>query len=252
MSDPARRLVLSCFSGVGALDEGFRRAGFCVVSAGDVAWGGFYDLGKFHPPRDVFEGVIGGDPCQAHSVLANLVRAKGLGPRFPDLTPVFERVICEANPRWFLRENVPGAPNIAPPGFAVASFLLDLATLDAGNGTGHPTGRRRRFWFGVRGASRAYELRARIDFALFVGDKSHAVTADSRAVPVRFSGGKTKGTWSAGKKSTIAEQLEAQGLPVDLLEHSPLTAQGKRALVGNAVPLPMAEALARAIVSVGV
>ena len=37
MTAPAHRgLVLSLFSGLGMLDEGFREEGFCVVSAGDI------------------------------------------------------------------------------------------------------------------------------------------------------------------------------------------------------------------------
>ena len=112
-------LVLSLFSGVGALDEGFRESGWCVVSAGDVAWSSFYDVRSFHPPAGVFDGVIGGDPCQSHSALANLVRAKGLEPSFTDLTPEFVRVVEEARPAWFLRENVPKAPDVKPLGYDV-------------------------------------------------------------------------------------------------------------------------------------
>ena len=41
--------------------------------------------------------------------------------------------------------------------------------------------------------------------------------------------------------------LELQGLPKDLFEHSPLTVQGKRKFVGNAVSLPMARAVAKAV-----
>ena len=259
------RLVLSCFSGVGALDEGFRRAGYCVVSAGDVCWGSFYDIGKFHPPRGVFDGVIGGDPCQSHSALANLVRAKGLEPSFPDMTPEFRRVIEEASPRWFLRENVPGAPEIKPAGYAVATFLLDHSTLDSGDGTGHEQMRRRRFWFGVWGDT-VPELRGAIDFALTVlPDPECAVTGSiddyTRNRSPEARSGKRKVTAVSTKagicqqpgpgekepRRTLDEMLDLQHLPRDLFKHSPLTMQGKRKLIGNAVPLPMAEALARAV-----
>ena len=115
------------------LDRGFECEGFTVVRGPDVIWGG--DVCTFHPPPGRFDGIIGGDPCQSHSSLANLVRAKGLEPSFPDMTPDFQRVIEEARPAWFLRENVPQAPEIKPAGYDVRSFLLDNSTLDSGDGT---------------------------------------------------------------------------------------------------------------------
>lgn len=155
------QLVLSIFPGIDVLGLGFEREGFTVVRGPDVIWGG--DIREFHPPVGVFDSVIGGDPCQSHSTLANLVRAKGLTPRFPDMTPEFQRVVEEARPAWFLRENVPGAPDIKPAGFAVRSFLLDnWASL------GEEASRRRRFWFGVRDPEPCPELRRWIEFALFL------------------------------------------------------------------------------------
>lgn len=322
-------IILSLFSGLGALDEGFRREGWCVVSAGDVAWSSLYDVRGFHPPAGVFEGVIGGDPCQSHSALANLVRAKGLEPSFPDMTPEFVRVVEEARPAWFLRENVPGAPDAKPAGYDVANFLLDHSTMDAeahpeGLGTGHEQMRRRRFWFGVRDGP-VPELRKHLGFAFFVlperdgtcyGERvnnspeaklrrpailhapveatreretrtrarAHAVDGsdgggtldkhedrhrrqaalEPRAVPVKLGGsGKVKRTATAtdgrhGHRAhpgnpprySLDEMLDLQGLPRDVFGppgRSPLTMEGKRKLVGNAVALPMAEALARAV-----
>ena len=85
----ARRaaLVLSIFPGIGLLDRAFEAEGFCIVRGPDPLWGG--DVRTFHPPPGVFSGIIGGDPCQSHSRLSNLVRAKGLEPSFPDLTEEF-------------------------------------------------------------------------------------------------------------------------------------------------------------------
>ena len=267
---PNPRLVLSLFPGAGALDEGFRRAGFCVVTAGDLAWSSFFDVRNCHPPRGIFDGVIGGDPCQSHSVLANLVRAKGLAPSFPDLTPEFERVIGEARPRWFFRENVPGAPDLRPDGYAVASFLLDHSTMDAGEGTGHEQIRRGRFWFGAWGDT-VPELRAHLNFATFVlpdhddlGPEAGAARRRKRLCGDRRSsfihGGQmevealergdietVERSESRPRHYTIDEMLDLQGLPRNLFDHAPLTMVGKRQLVGNAVPLPMAEALGEAV-----
>lgn len=171
-------LVLSLFPGGGVLDHAFDLEGFVVVRGPDPIWGG--DVGTFHPPVGRFDGVIGGDPCQTHSALANLVRAKGLEPTFPDLTGQYERVVDECQPAWFLRENVPKAPEIKPAGYDVKSFMLDNSTLDDGTGWGYEQMRSRKFWFGVRDGA-APELRKFIKFALFeLPTKENAVACDPR------------------------------------------------------------------------
>ena len=157
-------LVLSLFPGGGLLDHAFELEGFTVVRGPDVIWGG--DIRRFHPPTGRFDGIIGGDPCQSHSSLANLVRAKGLEPSFPDMTPEYLRVVELVQPAWFLRENVPKAPDIKPAGYDVRSFMLDNSTLDSGDGWGNEQMRKRKFWFGVRDHE-CPELRAFMDFALF-------------------------------------------------------------------------------------
>ena len=270
------RLVLSLFPGLGLLDRAFEAEGFTIVRGPDVIWGG--DVRAFHPPAGVFDGLIGGDPCQSHSLLANLVRAKGLEPRFPDLTPEFQRVIDEAQPQWFLRENVPRAPDIEPAGYGVNSFLLDNAWL------GEAQMRKRRFWFGVRGHA-APNLRKWIPgAALELAETSRtvsqeggvawydnlhrvkrpAICADARAVPVNLGGsGKVKRSAVTGRhpgeigltgghrgspaRYTLAEMCELHGLPRDYLDHCPLTETGKRKAIGNGVPVAMGRALAQAI-----
>lgn len=283
MPDPAHKaLVLSLFPGIDLLGRGFEEEGFCVVRGPDLVWGG--DVREFHPPPARFDGVIGGDPCQAHSSLANLVRAKGLEPSFPDLTGEFERVVDEARPTWFLRENVPQAPPLEPKGYDVRSFLLDHSALDAGDGWGHEQMRTRRFWFGVR-EGECPELRRWIRFAWFqLPDSTQSVAADARAVSVRHGGsGKVKVTAVGGHdgtddaigeyrkrkqapvtgrhegkvgapehdysppRRTLGDMLELQGMSRDWLDWQPWTVQAKRKLVGNAVPLPMARAVARAV-----
>ena len=92
------------------------------------------------------------------------------------MTPDFQRVVEEARPAWFLRENTPKAPDIKPLGYDVRSFKLDNSALDSGDGTGHEQMRTRRFWFGVR-EGECPELRRWIDFALFLLPKAvHAVS----------------------------------------------------------------------------
>jgi DNA (cytosine-5)-methyltransferase 1 len=253
-------LVLSIFPGLDVLGMGFELEGFCVVAGPDVVWG--RDVREFHPPRGKFDGIIGGDPCQSHSTLANLVRAKGLEPRFGDLTPEFARVVEEARPAWFLRENVPQAPDIAPEGYAVTNFLLDNCWLDSGNGLGEEQMRKRRFWFGwpeERGPApnlqrlvrlACLELpRERLAAAIQGG---HDQTSHQRARRRRVSvtGAHTcaeRPKGGHGERYPFEEMLRLQGLSADCLELAPFTKDAKRKLVGNAVPLGMARELARAV-----
>lgn len=131
----------------------------------DVLWGG--DIRRFHPPASKFDGVIGGPPCQAFSSLAHLVRANGHEPRFGNLIPEYERCVLEAQPDWFVMENVPQAPEPVVPGYGIRSFLLDNSALDGGDGFGLEQRRVRRFSFGLRGREAPCLLRW-IDLAVFL------------------------------------------------------------------------------------
>ena len=143
------QLVLSLFPGIGMLDLAFEEEGFCCVRGPDVIWGG--DIRRFHPPAGRFEGVIGGPPCQSFSSLAHLVRANGHEPKFGNLIPEFERCVSEAQPSWFVMENVPAAPLPLITGYGSKSFLLDNSALAGEGGFGLEQRRVRRFTFGMRG-----------------------------------------------------------------------------------------------------
>jgi DNA (cytosine-5)-methyltransferase 1 len=106
-------LVLSLFSGAGLLDRGFEQSGFCVVSAGDILWG--RDVRGFSPARHKFAGIIGGSPCQDFS------KARRCPPTGEGLELVgqFARCVAEAQPDWFLLENVPAVPDIIVDGYKV-------------------------------------------------------------------------------------------------------------------------------------
>lgn len=173
-------LVLSLFPGIGLLDMAFEEEGFTVVRGPDLLWGG--DIRTFHPPAGRFDGVIGGPPCQSFSSLANLVRAKGHEPRFGDLFPEFARCVREAQPAWFLAENVDtagsrGAADAAFAGltYSIASFQLDNCHLDSGDGLGESQERKRRFWFGLRGGV-APDLRRWITCAALLLPRTGTVT----------------------------------------------------------------------------
>jgi DNA (cytosine-5)-methyltransferase 1 len=185
-------LVLSLFPGIGLLDKAFEEEGFCVVRGPDVIWGG--DIRRFTPPSGVFDGIIGGPPCQSFSSLAHLVRANGHEPKFGNLIPEFERCVLQAKPRWFLMENVPKAPvpleredGTMLGSYAVHSFLLDNSRLAGADGWGQEQIRVRRFTFGIIGQP-ATNLMRWIDLATFVlPDADRTVTAlgpDHLAGPV--------------------------------------------------------------------
>ena len=229
-------LVLSLFPGIGLLDMAFEEEGFCVVRGPDLLWGG--DIRRFHPPAGKFDGVIGGPPCQAFSRLRHIAIAQGHAIA-PNLIPEFERVLDEARPGWFVMENVPDAPT---PRQAESSALL--RDFDCGG----LTSRLRRFsWAGV-----ALDLPpvTRSPGAL------PSVTCDARVTPVAIGGsGKRKG--QRGQQGGIAphegahlmlgEMLRRQGFAPGLLDGAPFTLTGKRAAVGNGVPLPMGRTVAQAV-----
>lgn len=271
-------LVLSVFPGIGLLDRAFEEEGFTVVRGPDLLWGG--DIRTFRPPAGIFDGVIGGPPCQAFSSLAHLVRAQGFEPKFGNLIPEYERVVVAAMPRWFLMENVPQAPTPAVRGYAVHSFTVCNSAIDAGDGFGNEQERVRRFSFGHRGGA-TRDLREFIQLAALRLPKAGSVTSnpaphqrnvrrqailsDMRAVPVALGGSrKRKASVTAAHggerkthvsnfhggtiaRYTISEAALLQGLPADFLEDAPFTKQGKLKAIANGVPLPMGRAIASAI-----
>jgi DNA (cytosine-5)-methyltransferase 1 len=131
-------LVLSLFSGIDLLGRGFKEAGFCVVSAGDIILG--HDVRHFSAIRGKFEGIIGGSPCQDFS------RARRTPPTGYGLQMVaeFERVVSEAQPLFFLLENVPGVPQIQIDGYKVQRFFFNA------NEAGSAQNRNRYFQFGTK------------------------------------------------------------------------------------------------------
>jgi DNA (cytosine-5)-methyltransferase 1 len=232
-------LVLSLFPGLGLLDRAFEEEGFTVVRGPDVLWGA--DVRRFHPPAGRFEGVIGGPPCQPFSCLGQMfTRAEGR-PRHVDLIPEFERCVAEAQPDWFLMEEVVKAPAPVVPGYVVRDTVVNNRWF--GELQGAEQSRTRRLSFGT-----AEGHRLAFDVALWEAQTfEHAVTADPRPVIVKIGGsGKPKATLGKPRR-TVADALRLQGLPEDFLDASPFTESAKRQLVGNGVPLPMGRAVARAV-----
>lgn len=242
------QLVLSLFPGIGLLDMAFEEEGFCVVRGPDLLWGG--DIRHFHPPIGRFDGVIGGPPCQFFSAFKRLNPHAG---RHGNLIPEFERVVREAEPDWFLMENVPQAPVPLVSGYQEAkSVLVRDVTV------GGCTTRLRRFTFGRRGNRAVFYVE---ELALHPAEPAQAVTSAGRLVPVKLvrdgnGGHKLKSSLMVhgGHDKpfnrpgiSIEDMAELQGFPRERLDELPFTMTGKRRVIGNAVPKAMGRAVARAV-----
>jgi DNA (cytosine-5)-methyltransferase 1 len=235
------QLVLSLFPGIGLLDRAFEEEGFTVVRGPDLLWGG--DVQRFHPLAGKFDGVIGGPPCQAWSTLVPIIRACGKRVA-EDLIPEYERVVGEAQPEWFVMENVSRAPTPRIAGYCVDPTLLNNRWL------GERQSRLHRFSFGTRAGLKLHYQLAALEDPSF----AYRVTTDARQQPVRLlAGGHPKRPKlrhrlnHEGPVLSIEEMCELQGLPADFFAHSPFTRTAQRRMLGNAVPLPMGRALARAV-----
>jgi hypothetical protein len=114
--DSRKTRVLSICTGMGLMDRAFIDLGFDIVPGCEVdpemramyaalcgakhLTGDLADLIEFVRGQR-YTGIIGGPPCQAHTRLKSIRT-----PKFPDLTPLvnrlFEVVICD----WYVLENV--------------------------------------------------------------------------------------------------------------------------------------------------
>lgn len=226
-------LVLSVFPGIDLLGLAFEREGFTIVRGPDPIFGG--DVRTFHPPAGVFAGVIGGPPCQVHSSMAAL--NPFAGGKHGDLIPEYCRVVGEAQPEWFLMENVPGAPEPVVPGYEVRSLCLNNRWVDGGGVTGPEQSRLRRFSFGTAdGRSLAVEVAA-FENPVF----RHTVMAGHGAPKNQRMAARGLGTY------TPEQMCVLQGLPASFADELPFTTHGKRRAIGNGVPLPLGQAVARAV-----
>lgn len=219
----------------------------------DLLWGG--DVKFFHVPSNKFDGVIGGPPCKKFSSMTNIVRARyGESAVAENLIPEFERIVCQARPRWFLMENTRHAPLPQAHGYAISSLLLNNRSF------GSPQNRVRRFSFGVCGDVSVSLLRHLHPLALEHARFERAVLAghSGSGTGLKYSGRRKDGTHYEIKHKarmsierasarSLKDDLELQGLPGDMLDHAPFTVKGKRQVVGNGVPLPMGRSIALAV-----
>ncbi len=235
------KVFLSLFRGIGladrAAEEVFPDA--CLVCGPDIIWGG--DVKRFHVPAGVFDGVFGGPPCQCWSRLVHMVRkVHGEVSIAENLIPEFERVVSEAQPRWFLMENAPDSPPPVVPGYQVHSQLINNRWFWA------EQNRVRRISFGTPDGRRL-DLEADA-FALEPARWEHTVLSSSRTVAIALDRNhKPKQGVGVCKPRTTADMLRLQGFPGDMLDDCPLTDSGKKKVIANGWPLPMGRAVFRAV-----
>jgi DNA (cytosine-5)-methyltransferase 1 len=218
-----RGLLLSLFPGIDLLGRGFEAEGFCVVRGPDLMWG--QSVETFHAPARVFDGIIAGTPCQGFS-MANRTHRDRDRVKSESAIVEFARVVTEAKPKWFLLENVPTVPNVKIEGYTVQRFDLRASEV------GLPQSRLRHFQFGSDDAS------------VLVPERDSSNVAASSSVTLEpccmASEGKRQ------QRRSFARFCELQGLPASF--DLPGWGLGfKYAAVGNAVPVPMAATIARAI-----
>lgn len=210
-------LILSVFPGIDLLGRAFEEQDFCVVRGPDLLWGG--DVRQFHPPIDVFWGIIGGPPCQDFSGLRR-VEPTGYGL---EMLEEFCRVVCESHPEWWLMENVSRVPNVTELDHSYAAELSHLYTiqrLDINEG-----------WYGV-----STRLR-HIQFGSLTGRQLN--------IP-RLLITATEGAALANDHRSFEEVKRLQGLP-DEFDLPPFKATDKIKAVGNGVPFNMGRELAKAV-----
>jgi DNA (cytosine-5)-methyltransferase 1 len=214
------RLILSVFPGIDLLGRAFEEQSLCVVRGPDRLWGG--DVRQFHPPQDVFWGVIGGPPCQDFSGLRR-TEPTGYGL---EMLEEFCRVVCEARPEWWLMENVSRVPSVTELSHSYAAELghfYAIQRFDINEGWYGESTRLRHIQFGSLSARQLNVTRL-------------AITA-------------TEGAALANDHRSFEEVKRLQGLPDDF-DLLPFKAAEKVKAVGNGVPLNMGRILAQAVLEV--
>jgi len=202
------KLVLSLFPGVDLLSRPFEQRGFSVVRGPDLIFGG--DIRHFHAPSDTFDGIIAGPPCQEFSALHRTEKTGYSQAMVAEL----KRVILEAQPSWWVVENVAGVPDIKLPGYTWQRFELDLA------------------WYTEYSRLRHIQFGSKMGVLLDPPKKPKNTVKGSAVL--------------ATDDRSFTEMKFIQGLPDDF-DLPEFTVQGKKRAIGNAVPVQLATGIAQLI-----
>lgn len=210
------QLILSTFSNIGMLDIGFKEAGFCVVSAGDLILGKHHDIKNFHAPSGKFNGVIGGSPCQNFSKLnRNPDPQKGI-----ELMNEFKRIVIESACDWWLLENVPESPDLEINGYHIQRFMLNAKHCNSNQN------RNRKFQFGSK-------------TGLFLSIKRDPSPLNVQSCVTASEGKNTE-------RRTWTEFCKLQGFD-NAIDLNDFTQTARYKLVGNGVHLNVSRKVANAI-----
>lgn len=217
-----KNLVLSIFPGIDLLGRAFEDEGYTLLRGPDILWGG--NIKTFHPPRGIFEGIIGGPPCQFHSTLSKFGNVKAI-----DMTDEFLRVFREAEPSWAVMENVGG---LLKRGIMTDDWAaVNLRDWDCGG----MTHRKRTFW--------VWPATLILVPPKLPGKPEYSVLASSW----KEHGSINKQNPRMQGKLTIERAAELQGYPELVKVLKPLGKQYAISLLGNGVPQQMGLYIAQAI-----
>jgi DNA (cytosine-5)-methyltransferase 1 len=208
-------ILLSLFPGIDLFGQAFEAEGHHVFRGPDPAIG-TGDIRRFHVPRGVFAGIIGGSPCQDFSTVNRKPGSYSL-----EMLQEFIRCVEEGEPDWFLLENVASVPTFAVRGYS--HQRIDARASEFGS----RQNRLRHFQFG----SRAGLILCLERPAVHHRQLERCCLASEGSKPNRRG-------WS--------RFCELQGLPPDF-ELPYFTQSASYKAVGNGVPIPMGRAFARAV-----
>lgn len=221
-------LILSIFPRIDLLGRAFEEEGFCVVRGPDLLWGG--DIRTFHPPSGVFDGVIGGPPCQDFSS-GNLYRSDKLTYGKQMLCEA-SRVIAEASPLWWLIENVPAVPDIILDGYYIQRIVLNARWV------GNPQNRLRHFQFASKN-----KVTLSLDICMFENQEYTTCVVASEME----KGYRPKGFRGPYVPARLWPQLcRLMGLPKDF-DLPPFKKAAKGRAIGEGVPIDVGRCWAKAI-----
>jgi len=148
-------------------------------------------------------------------------------------------VVAEAQPRWFVMENVVGAPFPEVSGYLVHPSLLNNRWL----GADKDQNRLHRFCFGTKDGRK---LQYRVGALESPRWRARVLAGGSVALRIGGNGQYRLRKLTSRSRAHLRESCRLQGLPEDAFDRSPFTVEAAHKAIGNAVALPMARELAQA------